>query len=139
MKKLLIAMFIFLASVAVSQEKTHTFGLRGWVKDTLTVTTRDTIDFNIDRSLPGYNIYTICAVATTGTDTVLVKKLGPDGASWITGYLTDESTGSQVSSIIVTTTLKEYTLLGYLPAKLRLTHADVDMSCVVLVSAQRVD
>jgi hypothetical protein len=139
MKNLLFFICLLVTYVASAQDVTHTMTRTAWDRDTLSVTTRDTIDFNIpNRIAYNYNAYVICAQTTTGTDTIYVKKLGADGVMWVPAYLIDESTDGLVSSIIVTTTPKEYYLMGSFPAKLRLYSVDVGLSCIVLVSAQSV-
>lgn len=106
-------------------------------QDTL-ASTVDTMDVTTNRTVLGLDEFSVVAYTTTGTDTVLVSTLAANGVTWAQVALLDESSGSAATSIIVTTTPKEFTLYGGPPTKVRLVAVGVSSSCVVIFSGKRI-
>jgi hypothetical protein len=135
--KTLIAVAVVLFAVQGYAQDVDTVLTVSVFQDTL-ASTVDTMVITTNRAVLGLDEYSIVAYTTTGTDTVLVSTLAANGATWAQVALLDESSGSAATSIIVTTTPKEFTLYGSPPSKIRLIASGVSSSCVVILSGKRI-
>ena len=121
MKRLLTALiFISLTAAAMAQD-VDTLLLRSSYKDTLSATGAiDTVDVAIRSDELRLDFHSIVCWTPSGTDTVKVYTLALDGTTWVQVGLTDLSSGSDVTQIIITTAAKEFQILDPRPIKVRL-------------------
>jgi len=128
MKKILL--FLLIAIAINAQDVNTTFV--SYFSDTLTATI-DTMQLYPEAP---HQYYTIAAVTTTGTDTVKVFTAAR-GGTFSQKALRDLSTGSPVTEITATTTVKEYLIYDPDVIAIKLITPDVSASCIVKVSGKR--
>lgn len=135
MKQLLFILMLT-ANIDVCAQDKNVLVTPAWYRDTLTAT-RDTVDLAFARADEKLlNSWSVVAAATTGTDTLKVYTLSADGTTWSQCALFDVASGTYVTSIIVTTTAKEFLLADPVPNKIRLMTDDVSASCIAITAGK---
>ena len=134
--KTVIAILFCLLSVTASAQDVDTLITRNYYQDTLVTTGGvDTIQIAISNA-GQFESCTLTALTTTGTDTILVYTLAPNGVTWVQAGLIDLGADAAVTFAEVTTAGEEFLILGAFPTKVRLVTVDVSASCIIILSGK---
>jgi hypothetical protein len=133
MKKLILFTILF-ASIALSQSNNvdTTVASKVYFRDTLTASI-DTIDV-LFANPDNWGYHTIMAVNPSGVDTVEVYAKALDGSSnWSRHAVIRAEDDSVRTSIVTSTTAKEWILFGTHPQKVRLISTSEDASTTIIL------
>lgn len=127
MKKLLFLIAFPLIAFSQSNNVSTSFGNLSYVSQTLTASI-DTMDVVPNSQSKGiYNFITVVA-NSTAVDTIQVWVLGNDGATWSQNSLIDLNGGTTVTTMILSTTQKEWIINNPQAKQIRLISTSNDAS-----------